>query len=149
MSSVQYDFRERTVIVAGAGRGIGRAIGAQFTAAAADVWLVDVDGGVVRETAAELRSNWAGADVAVTSFTKTAANELARFGVTVNAFCPNAETRMFAEVPAAKRAQIEAQIPLGRFADPQEISSTVAFLASEDANDITGAVVRVDGGLAM
>ena len=245
VSDVTYDFTDRTVIVTGAGRGIGRAIGARFAGAGADVWLVDVDEDVVRAAAEEVGANWAVADVGDTAevervvehavqasgridvvvnnagilrdavlwklddadweavlrvhlggtfrftracvphfrergygrvinvtsytglhgntgqaayaaakagiigFTKTAAKELARFGVTVNAISPNADTRMIASMPADKLAAITAMIPMGRFAQPEEISATVAFLASEDADYITGAVVRVDGGLSM
>jgi len=92
---------------------------------------------------------YAAAKAGIIGFTKTAAKELARFGVTVNAISPNAETRMIASVPEAKRVELEALIPLGRFADPGEIAAAVSFLASEDAGYITGAVLPVDGGIAM
>jgi 3-oxoacyl-[acyl-carrier protein] reductase len=92
---------------------------------------------------------YAAAKAGVVGFTKTAAKELARFGVTVNAISPNAETRMIASVPNDMRAKLEALIPLGRFADPDEIAAGVTFLASEEAGYITGAVLPVDGGLAM
>jgi 3-oxoacyl-[acyl-carrier protein] reductase len=92
---------------------------------------------------------YAAAKAGIIGFTKTAAKELARFGVTVNAISPSAETRMIASIPAEKRAELEAQVPLGRFADPTEMASAVMFLASEEAGYITGAVLPVDGGLAM
>jgi len=92
---------------------------------------------------------YAAAKAGVIGFTKTAAKELARFGVTVNAISPNAETRMIASVPDEKRAELEALIPLGRFAHPDEIAASVAFLASEEAGYITGAILPVDGGIAM
>ncbi len=95
------------------------------------------------------QSAYAAAKAGIIGFTKTAAKELAHFGVTVNAISPNAETRMIASIPAAKRAELEALIPLGRFADPAEIASAVLFLASEEAGYITGTVVPVDGGIAM
>ena len=60
MSDVTYDFTDRTVIVTGAGRGIGRAIGARFAGAGADVWMVDVDEDVVRAAAEEVGANWGG-----------------------------------------------------------------------------------------
>jgi 3-oxoacyl-[acyl-carrier protein] reductase len=92
---------------------------------------------------------YAAAKAGIIGFTKTAAKELGRFGVTVNAISPNAETRMIESMPADVRSAIEAQIPLGRFAQPDEISAAVAFLASEEAGYVTGTVVPVDGGLAM
>ena len=91
----------------------------------------------------------AAAKAGIIGFTKTAAKELAPFGVTVNAVSPNAETRMIESMPEEARAGIEAQIPLGRFAAPAEISAAVAFLASDEASYITGAVLPVDGGLSM
>jgi 3-oxoacyl-[acyl-carrier protein] reductase len=95
------------------------------------------------------QSNYAMAKAGIIGFTKTAAKELAHFGVTVNAISPNAETRMIASVPEAKRAELTAAIPLGRFADPAEIAPAVAFLASDEAGYITGAVLPVDGGLSI
>jgi 3-oxoacyl-[acyl-carrier protein] reductase len=95
------------------------------------------------------QSAYAAAKAGIIGFTKTAAKELARFGVTVNAISPNAETRMVASIPDDKRAELEAITPLGRFADPSEISAAIAFLASEEAGYITGTVLPVDGGISM
>ncbi|KXX58791.1 SDR family NAD(P)-dependent oxidoreductase [Rhodococcus sp. LB1] len=95
------------------------------------------------------QSNYAMAKAGIIGFTKTAAKELAGFGVTVNAISPNAETRMIASITEDKRAELIAQIPLGRFADPREMASAVAFLASANAGYITGAVVPVDGGISI
>ena len=95
------------------------------------------------------QANYATAKAGVIGLTKTAAKELAAFGVTVNAVSPNAATRMIDSIPDDTRAAIESQIPLGRFADPHEIAAAVAFLASEQAGYITGVVLPVDGGLAM
>ncbi len=95
------------------------------------------------------QSAYAAAKAGLIGFTKTTAKELARFGVTVNAISPNAQTRMIDSIPAPQRAEIEQLIPLGRFADPAEIAAAVLFLTSADAGYITGAVLRVDGGVAM
>ncbi|WP_151772363.1 SDR family oxidoreductase [Streptomyces abyssomicinicus] len=95
------------------------------------------------------QSNYGAAKAAIIGFTKATAKELAGFGITVNAISPNAETRMIAGVPPEKREQLLAQIPLKRFADPAEMASAVAFLASDEASYITGVVLPVDGGIAI
>ncbi|MEO3825821.1 SDR family NAD(P)-dependent oxidoreductase [Actinomadura sp. B10D3] len=95
------------------------------------------------------QSAYAAAKAGIIGFTKTAAKELGRFGVTVNAISPNAETRMIAGIPDEKRAEFEAATPLGRYADPSEITAAIAFLASGEAGYITGVVLPVDGGLSM
>jgi 3-oxoacyl-[acyl-carrier protein] reductase len=95
------------------------------------------------------QSNYATAKAGMIGFTKTAAKELARFGVTVNAISPNAETRMVSSIPAEKLAELAQGIPMGRFAQPEEMAAAVGFLASEEAGYITGVVVPVDGGLSM
>jgi 3-oxoacyl-[acyl-carrier protein] reductase len=95
------------------------------------------------------QANYAAAKAGIIGFTKTAAKELARFGVTVNAISPNADTRMIASIPEERRAEIAAGIPLGRFADPAEMAGAVCFLASDEAAYITGVVLPVDGGISM
>ena len=95
------------------------------------------------------QANYAAAKAGIIGFTKTAAKELARFGVTVNAISPNAETRMIAAIPDEKKAELAAAIPMGRFAEPHEMCSAVSFLASKGAGYITGTVLPVDGGLSM
>lgn len=92
---------------------------------------------------------YAAAKAGVIGFTKTAAKELARFGVTVNAISPNAQTRMIESIPDDHLEELRRQIPLGRFADPAEIAAAVLFLASADAGYITGAVLPVDGGISI
>jgi 3-oxoacyl-[acyl-carrier protein] reductase len=95
------------------------------------------------------QANYATAKAGIIGFTKTAAKELAHFGITVNAISPNAETQMIAAMPEEKRHEIAASIPLGRFADPAEMCAAVGFLASPEAGYITGTVLPVDGGLSM
>ena len=95
------------------------------------------------------QANYSAAKAGIIGFTKTAAKELAGFGVTVNAISPNADTRMIASIPEPRRAQIEATIPLGRFGTAQEMAAAVCFLASEEAGYITGSVLPVDGGIAI
>ncbi|WP_315770714.1 SDR family NAD(P)-dependent oxidoreductase [Rhodococcoides kroppenstedtii] len=95
------------------------------------------------------QSNYSMAKAGIIGFTKTAAKELAHFGVTVNAISPNAETRMIESIPEDKKAELAAQIPLKRFAEPREMATAVAFLASGEAAYITGVVLPVDGGISI
>ncbi|ATQ30205.1 NAD(P)-dependent oxidoreductase [Rhodococcus ruber] len=95
------------------------------------------------------QANYATAKAGIIGFTKTAAKELARFGVTVNAISPNAETRMVASIPDGKKAELAAAIPLGRFGDATEMCAAVGFLASREAGYITGVVLPVDGGISI
>jgi 3-oxoacyl-[acyl-carrier protein] reductase len=245
MANLTYDFSGRTVVVTGAARGVGRAIGQHFHAAGAAVYLVDSEPGVLSETAREIgaaglaadvtdsaqvdavvarvvaetgrldvlvnnagilrdgvvwklsdddyesvmavhaggtfrftraavphfrrqgsgrvinvtsytglrgnpgQSNYAMAKAGIIGFTKTTAKELARFGTTVNAISPNAQTRMLSSVPPGKLAELAARIPMGRFAEASEMAAAVAFLASDEASYITGTVLPVDGGLSL
>jgi 3-oxoacyl-[acyl-carrier protein] reductase len=59
------------------------------------------------------------------------------------------DTDMTAELPDERKAELLKQIPLGRFASPDEVASVVTWLASDAAAYITGAVIPVDGGLGM
>lgn len=245
MANLAYDFTGRTVLVTGAARGVGRAIGEHLRSAGAAVYLIDADAAAVEATAAEIdavgivadvadsaqvervvsdvasetgridvlvnnagilrdgvvwklsdddyesvmgvhaggtfrftravvphlrrqgsgrivnvtsytglhgnpgQSNYAMAKAGIIGFTKTTAKELARFGTTVNAISPNADTRMIASVPPEKRADLVGSIPMGRFADASEMAAAVGFLASDEAAYITGVVLPVDGGLSL
>jgi 3-oxoacyl-[acyl-carrier protein] reductase len=93
------------------------------------------------------QANYATAKAGIIGFTKTAAKELAAFGVTVNAVSPNAATRMTATIPEEKIPDVLG--PIARFAEPAEIATAVCFLASEEAGYITGTVLPVDGGLSI
>ena len=101
---------------------------------------------------AALRGNpgnaaYAASKGALISYCRTLAVETAKRGVTVNTIAPGfVDTEMMAPY-AAYRADMEKQIPAGRFATPREIAGLVAFLMSEPAAYITGAVLPVDGGL--
>jgi 3-oxoacyl-[acyl-carrier protein] reductase len=92
---------------------------------------------------------YAAAKAGIIGFTKTAAKELGRFGVTVNAISPNAETRMVESMPPEAYEAIRQSIPLGRYGAPGEMWGAVAFLASDQAAYVTGVVLPVDGGLSM
>ena len=93
------------------------------------------------------QANYATAKAGIIGFTKTAAKELAAFGVTVNAISPNAATRMTATIPDEKLSELTG--PIARLADPSEMADAICFLASEEAAYITGVVLPVDGGVSM
>ncbi|WP_026919710.1 3-oxoacyl-ACP reductase FabG [Gordonia shandongensis] len=95
------------------------------------------------------QSNYAAAKGGIIGFTKSVAKETARFGITANAISPNAATAMVAAIPEEQLAAMTATVPMGRFAEPSEMAAAVAFLASDEAGYITGAVVPVDGGVSM
>lgn len=92
--------------------------------------------------------NYAAAKAGLIGLTKSLARELAPRGITCNAVAPGfVETDMTANLAAS--TPLTDSIPLKRFAKPAEVAKLVAFLASPDADYITGETVRIDGGLAM
>jgi 3-oxoacyl-(acyl-carrier-protein) reductase len=94
------------------------------------------------------QANYAAAKAGIVGFTKSAALELARKGVTVNAIAPGfIETEMIAAMPEEVREKILAKIPMGRFGKPEEIAQAAAYLISSGGDYITGQVLAIDGGL--
>jgi len=95
------------------------------------------------------QANYSASKGGIIAFTKTAAIELAKYGVTVNALAPGfTETDMLSKVAPAVREQILAKIPMGRFGQPEEIAKAVAFLCAE-GDYITGQQINVNGGVYM
>lgn len=95
--------------------------------------------------------NYTAAKGGVYALTKSAAKELARFGIRVNTIAPMAETDMtqaIANDPKFKEKYLE-RIPLGRFAQPEEIGPLVVFLMSDESSYITGQTICIDGGMVM
>ena len=96
------------------------------------------------------QANYAASKAGIIGLTKTGARELASRGITVNAVAPGfVHTEMTEVLSSQVKEAAVAQIPLGRFGETQDIANTVAFLASEKADYITGQVICVDGGMAM
>jgi 3-oxoacyl-[acyl-carrier protein] reductase len=95
--------------------------------------------------------NYGAAKAAIVGMTKSLAKELARRSVTVNAIAPLAATNMTENIRSnEKLAELTlARIPLGRWADPEEIAATFVFFASDAAAYITGQVLPVDGGTVI
>ena len=93
------------------------------------------------------QANYASAKAGVIALTKVLSKELARQSVTVNAVAPGvALTEMGKAIPEANREVMLKQIPLGRFAEPEEISNCILFLASDLASYVTGQTLHVNGG---
>ena len=93
------------------------------------------------------QTNYSAAKAGMIGFTKALAFESARKGITVNAVCPGyINTEMTAAMPPEALQAIVSQIPIGRMGKPEEIADMVAFLSSDKAGFITGAVFTVNGG---
>jgi 3-oxoacyl-[acyl-carrier protein] reductase len=94
------------------------------------------------------QTNYAAAKAGVVALTQSLAKEVARIGITVNAICPGyVETEALNSIAAQELDAIRQRIPMRRLAKPEDISCSVLFFASDDASYVTGAVLKIDGGL--
>ena len=107
-------------------------------------------GSVVGSVGGAGQANYSAAKAGLIGLTRATARELASRGITCNVIAPGPITTAMTDALAEdRRNELAGAVPLGRFGSPEEVAATVAFLASEPAGYITGAVVPVDGGLGM
>jgi len=96
------------------------------------------------------QTNYAASKFGVIGFTKTWSRELGPKGVRVNAVAPGfVDTPILATIPEKVLEQMREQVPLGRLARPEEIANVYAFLASDEASYVNGAVIEVGGGMTV
>ncbi len=96
------------------------------------------------------QANYAAAKAGLVGLTRSVARELARRSITCNVVAPGPiVTAMTDDLPEEWRGDAERAVPLGRFGTAEECASVIAFLCSDAAAYVTGAVVPVDGGLGM
>ncbi len=96
------------------------------------------------------QTNYAATKFGVIGMMKTWARELGRKGIRANAICPGfVETPILKSMPDKVIKMIEDKVPLGRLGKPEEIANTYAWLASDEASYINGAVIEVSGGVTI
>ncbi len=96
------------------------------------------------------QTNYAASKFGVIGFTKTWSRELGPKGIRVNAVAPGfVETPILASIPDKVLQQMRAQVPLHRLGKPEEIANVYAFLASDEASYVNGAVIEVSGGMTV
>jgi len=96
------------------------------------------------------QTNYAASKFGVIGMVKTWARELGRKGVRANAVCPGfVETSILSSIPDKVIESMKSRVPLGRLAKPEEIANVYAFLASDEASYINGAVIEVGGGATI
>jgi 3-oxoacyl-[acyl-carrier protein] reductase len=96
------------------------------------------------------QTNYAASKFGVIGMVKTWARELGRKGIRANAVCPGfIATSILKSMPDRVLSALEEKVPLGRLGKPEEVANTFAWLASDEASYINGAVIEVSGGLTL
>ena len=96
------------------------------------------------------QANYSASKAGIIGLTKSAAREVGRYGITVNAVAPGfIDTAMTRRLNKEAVDAIISQVPLQRMGKPGEVASLVTYLVSEKAAYITGEVIKIDGGMAM
>ncbi len=96
------------------------------------------------------QTNYAASKFGVIGFTKTWSRELGPKGIRVNAVAPGfVETPILATIPAEVLKEMQTRVPLRRLGQPEEVANVYAFLASDEASYINGAVIEVSGGMTV
>lgn len=95
--------------------------------------------------------NYTAAKGGINAFTKSAAKELAKYGITVNAISPFAETKMTEKIATDPKlsAKYLERVPMGRFGKPEEMAPGFVFFALPESGYITGQILCIDGGMIM
>lgn len=128
-------------------RVVRRAVGPMVRARKGRVILVSSVGAFLGTPG---QVNYAAAKAGLVGMARSLAREVGSRGITVNVVAPGiVDTDMLAALGDARVDQMRSMVPLGRSASPDEVAGAIAFLASEDAAYVTGALLPVDGGLAM
>ena len=155
----------KVAVVTGAGSGIGLATVRRFASEGARVVCADVDEATGAAAAKEIggefvavlgsatsQISYTASKGGVLAMSRELAVQFAREGIRVNALCPGpVNTPMLKELFAKdpeRAARRLVHVPMGRFAEPEEIAAAVTFLASDDASFITGSTFLVDGGIS-
>jgi NAD(P)-dependent dehydrogenase (short-subunit alcohol dehydrogenase family) len=108
--------------------------------------IVNIGSGIATRTGAPGVADHAGTKAALGGFTRGAARDLARKGITVNLLQTGLVATQLTTAAGSAAPRLIASVPLGRMGRPEEIAAGVLFLASPDASYITGATLDIDGG---